>query len=121
MTALAFVLTFSLHEWIFHLLVAAKYHAVSYLLPWMVLAGGIFAAGQMLSIKLMSELKSAALIVVKIVTAILGVGLNIYGASQFGLQGVVAALVAFSGIYFFWMAWLAQQPPASVNHHLRAS
>ncbi len=120
-TALAFVLTFSLHGWIFHLLVAAKYHAVSYLLPWMVLAGGIFAAGQMLALKLMSEMKPAAMTVAKIVTAILGVGLNIYGASQFGLQGVVAALVAFSGIYFFWMAWLAQHPPTSVNHHLRAS
>lgn len=120
-TVLAFVFAFLLHEWVFHLLVAAKYHAVSYLLPWMVLAGGIFAAGQMLAIKLMSEMKPAAMIVAKIVTAILGVGLNIYGASQFGLQGVVAALVAFSGIYFFWMAWLAQHPPASVNHHLRTS
>jgi len=112
-TALAFVLTFSLHEWIFHLLVAAKYHAVSYLLPWMVLAGGVFAAGQMLSLKLMSEMKAAAMTVAKILTAVLGVGLNIYGASRFGLQGVVAALVAFSSIYFFWMAWLAQHPPAS--------
>ena len=120
MTALAFVFTFFLHERIFQLLVAVKYHAVSYLLPWMVLAGGIFAAGQMLALKLMSEMKPAAMTATKIVTAILGVGLNIYGASQFGLQGVVAALVAFSGVYFFWMAWLAQHPPESANHHLRA-
>lgn len=120
MTALAFVFTFLLHEWIFQLLVAVKYHAVSYLLPWMVLAGGIFAAGQMLALKLMSEMKPAAMTAAKIVTAILGVGLNIYSASQFGLQGVVTALVAFSGIYFFWMAWLAQHPPESANHHLRA-
>jgi len=119
LTVLAFFLTLFLHEWIFHLLVAAKYHAVSYLLPWMILAGGIFAAGQMLALKLMSEMKPAAMIAAKIVTAILGVGFNIYGASQFGLQGVVAALVAFSSIYFFWMAWLAQHPPASVNRHLR--
>ena len=111
MTALAFVFTFLLHEWIFQLLVAVKYDAVSYLLPWMVLAGGIFAAGQMLALKLMSEMKPAAMTAAKIVTAILGVGLNIYGASQFGLQGVVAALVAFSGVYFFWMSWLAQHPP----------
>lgn len=117
MTALTFIVTFSLHEWIFQVLVAEKYQLVSYLLPWMVLAGGIFAAGQMLALKLMSEMKPAAMTVAKIVTAILGVGLNIYGASRFGLQGVVAALVAFSGIYFFWMAWLAQHPPASVNHH----
>lgn len=120
-TALAFALTLFLHEWIFQLLVAAKYHAVSNLLPWVVLAGGVFAAGQMLALKLMSEMKSAAMTPAKIVTAILGVGLNIYGASRFGLSGVVFSLVAFSSIYFFWMAWLAYFPPAPVNHHFRTS
>jgi len=112
-TALVFVLTFLLHEWIFQVLVSTKYHAVSNLLPWMVLAGGIFAAGQMLALKLMSEMKSAVMTTAKIVTAILGVGLNIYGAARFGLQGVVIALVAFSSIYFLWMVWLAQHPPKS--------
>jgi len=71
----------------------------------------------MLALKLMSEMKSAAMTGAKIVTATLGVGLNVYGATQFGLQGVVAALVAFSCIYFFWMSWLAQHPPASISHH----
>lgn len=112
-TGLAFVVTLLLHEWIFQVLVAAKYHVVANLLPWMVLAGGVFSAGQMLALKLMSEMKSAAMTTAKIVTAILGVGLNIYGASRFGLQGVMVALVAFSCIYFLWMAWLAQHPPRS--------
>lgn len=111
-TAFAFLFTFTLHEWIFQLLVAPQYYAVSYLLPWMVLAGGIFAAGQMLALKLMSEMKPAAMTVAKIVTAILGAVLNIYGASQFGLHGVMAALLVFSGIYFIWMAWLGKYPPA---------
>lgn len=75
----------------------------------------------MLALKLMSEMKSAAMTTAKIVTAILGVGLNIYGASWFGLQGVVAAIVVFSSIYFLWMAWLAQLPPASVDHHFQTS
>lgn len=119
MTALAFVFTLLLHAWIFHLLVDTQYHSVSHFLPWMVLAGGIFSAGQMLALKLMSEMKSASMTVAKIVTAILGVGMNVYGASQFGLQGVVAALVTFSTIYFLWMAWLAQHPSASISHHHR--
>ena len=118
MAALAFGVTFLLHGWIFQLLVAARYHAVSYLLPWMVLAGGTFAAGQMLALKLMSEMKSAVMTIAKIVTAILGVGLNIYGASRFGLQGVVASLVVFSSFYFLWMAWLAQHPPTRVHDRL---
>lgn len=113
MTALAFVLSFFLHEWIFQMLVSEKYHAVSNLLPWTVLAGGVFSAGQMLALKLMSEMKSVVMTTAKIVTAILGVGLNIFGAFQFGLQGVVIAIVVFSSIYFIWMAWLAQHPPES--------
>ncbi len=117
-TALVALFTAWLHEWIFHVLVASKYHAVSYLLPWMVLAGGIFAAGQMLALKLMSEMKSASMTIAKVVTAILGVLLNIYGASIIGMQGVVGALVIFATIYFLWMAWLAQHP-ASENQHFR--
>jgi O-antigen/teichoic acid export membrane protein len=120
-TVLAFVLTLLLHERIFQILVAPKYQAVSNLLPWMVLAGGVFAGGQMLALKLMSEMKPAVITIAKIVTAILGVGLNVYGASLFGIQGVVAALVAVSFVYFFWMAWLALFPPASVNHHFPTS
>lgn len=111
MTALAFVFTFLMHEWIFKLLVAARYRSVSYLLPWMVLAGGNFAASQMLALKLMSEMKSGAMTTVKIFTAVLCVSMNIFGAFWFGVQGVVAALVIFSIIYFFWMAFLAWHPP----------
>lgn len=119
MTVLAFGFTYMLHEWIFRLLVDAQYHSVSPVLPWMVLAGGIFAAGQMLALKLMSDMKSMAMTAAKIVTAILGVVLNMYGAAQFGLHGVVAALVAFSSLYFLWMAWLAQHPTATLSHHPR--
>lgn len=110
MTALAFVFTFLMHEWIFKLLVAARYRSVSYLLPWMVLAGGNFAACQMLALKLMSEMKSGAMTTVKIFTAVLCVSMNIFGALWFGVQGVVAALVIFSVINFFWMAFLAWHP-----------
>ena len=107
-TLISFLVTFFLHEWMFNLLVSEKFHLVSYLLPWMILGGGFFATGEMIAVKLMSDMKPAKLIIVKIVTAVLGVGLNIYGASQYGLRGVVAALVVFSVIYLFWIAWLAQ-------------
>ncbi len=110
-TALTFFLTLFIHKQIFQLIVSTEYHAVSNFLPWMVLAGGIFSAGQMLSLKLMSEMKTSAMTSAKIVTATLGVALNIYGASRFGLQGVVIAMLIFSTIYFLWMAWISQRPP----------
>jgi O-antigen/teichoic acid export membrane protein len=106
-TVLGFVAAFAMHEWVFRLLVAAEFRSVSYLLPWVVLAGGLFATAQMLSVKLMSDLRPAAMIWVKIVTALLGVGLNVYGASVAGADGVVFALVIFSAVYLVWMSYLS--------------
>jgi O-antigen/teichoic acid export membrane protein len=107
LTLIGFLLALGLHEWIFRLIVASEFRAVSHLLPWMVLAGGVFAAGQMLGLKLMSDMRSAAMMQAKIVTAIIGILLNIYGASVAGLQGIVVALMAFSTVYFLWMVLLS--------------
>jgi O-antigen/teichoic acid export membrane protein len=116
LTGITFVSAFLLHEWIFGLLVAPSYREVSYLLPWIVLAGGVFSVGQMFALKLMSEMRPGLMSGAKIVTAILGIGLNIVGAAKFGLLGVVWALVTFSCIYFLWMAWLATQSLTLENY-----
>ena len=103
----AFLLSFLAYDWIFHIFVAAEFHHISHLLPWMVLAGGLFASSQVLSLKLMSEMKVATLTKAKIYTAILGVLFNIYGAYFAGIQGVVFALLAYSFISFVWLAVLS--------------
>ncbi len=108
-TVLGFGITFVLHEWLFGLLVAPEYMGSSHLLPWVVLAGGIFAAGQMLALKLISDMKSSVMTTAKIVTALIGILFNVIGAVLGGLQGVIGALVAFSAIYFVWMAMLARR------------
>ena len=109
LTLMAFLLTLGLHGWLFRLLVAMEYRHVSYLLPWMVLAGGIFAGGQILSLKMLSELKSKSIVGVKVGTAILGVLFNLYGAFMAGVMGVIAASLSFSTIYFIWMFFLSFQ------------
>ena len=114
-TMFSFLLAMGLHQWIFRLFVATQFRAASYLLPWMVLSGGLFAAGQVLGLKLMSEIKSSSMISVKITTALLGIVCNIYGAAVAGLQGVVSALIAFSVIYFLWMVFLAYHCPEIVK------
>ncbi|WP_187292320.1 lipopolysaccharide biosynthesis protein [Candidatus Symbiobacter mobilis] len=106
LTLLAFLFAMGTHRWIFSLLVAPVYRSVSYLLPWMLLAGGLFSAGQLLGLKLLCDLKPHAMIWPKIFTAILGVALNILGANIAGLPGVVIAAILFSSIYFLWMCIL---------------
>jgi hypothetical protein len=76
---------------------------VSHLLPWLILSSGIFAAGQVLSIDRMNALDTKALIAPKVITAIMGGLLNILGAYLYGLEGVVAASLLFSVIYFGWL------------------
>lgn len=107
-TGLAFVVALYLHEWFFKLFVAAGYASVSYLLPWVILAGGLFSAGQVLALKLMSEMRPTAMTAVKVTTAIAGTAMNIWSASYFGIAGVVLSLLGFSSVYLIWMAWLAR-------------
>jgi hypothetical protein len=73
-----------------------------------VLAGGIFAAAQTVSLKLMSQLRANAMITAKISTALLGIALNLIGARLYGTAGVVAASIAFSLACLVWMLALAR-------------
>jgi len=108
-TLLCFVIALALHKHLFTLMVATEYRQSSWLLPWFVMAGGLFAAGQMLTLKLMSEINPAKMTIAKITSALIGVLLNVFGAALAGVEGVVGALVAFSTIYFFWMMILARR------------
>lgn len=106
-TLFSFAITYNIHEWLFSLLVSSTYLGSSHLLPWVVMAGGIFGAGQMLALKLMSEMKPSVMTIAKIVTALVGTLLNVIGAKFAGLQGVVWGILASSCIYFIWMAVLS--------------
>lgn len=111
LTLAGFVFTAVMHEWLFAWLVAEDFRSNSNLLCWFVLAGGIFAAGQVLSLKLLSELRSRTMITMKVVTALLGVLANILGAAYFGLTGIIAALQVFSLIFVAWVVYLARSLP----------
>jgi O-antigen/teichoic acid export membrane protein len=106
-TGVLFLVALLLHSQMFRVLVAAKYASVSYLLPWMLLAGGFFSVGQILAINLMSRMKIYGMAIAKIITALLGVLLNFAGAFWYGISGIVFANVFFSAVYLFWMVLLA--------------
>lgn len=105
-TAIATGIAFWVHDWLFGILVGKAFREVSNMLPWVVLAGGLFASAQIIATRLMSDLKPQALLKPKIVTAVLGMALNFAGAFFYGVKGVVIATVIFSLLHLIWMLCL---------------
>ena len=115
LTVAATVVAFVAHDLVFDILVDEKYHEVSYLLPWMIAAGGAFALGQIASQLLMAGLAPKRLLRPKIVTAALAVMGNALGATLFGIEGVVAAVLLFSIVYSAWTVLLGRSVMADTE------
>jgi len=99
LTGLIFVAAHLFHALIFRTLVAEEYNSLSYLLPWIILAGGMFASGQSLASSLLAQMKTREMMVLTIATAVLGVILNFVGVYWYGISGLVGAGVIFSMLY----------------------
>jgi len=102
LTIACFFVALIIHPIIFRILVPLKYHNTSYLFPVMILAGGLFTTGQILSIKQMSDMKTVEILPIKIITAVVGIVFNYFGAKWFGVEGVCYSLLIFSCLYVFW-------------------
>lgn len=112
LTGAVFLVALLFHAQIFRVLVAKEYGAVSYLLPWMLLAGGIFSAGQTIALDLMSQMKTRAMVAVKIATSTLGIIFNFAGAYFFGIKGIVVSIVLFSVLYSIWLVAISMRTAA---------
>lgn len=106
-TFLAWMGAWLLHEELFTVFVAQQYRAASTLMPWLILASGIFFAGEVSGMFLNTCMKPRLQMPPKIATAIIGIFLNLVMAIHYGAAGVAYALLAFSSIYFAWMRIVA--------------
>ena len=86
-------------ESVIRILTNEKYVGVAPLLPAMVIAGGFFYFGQYYTNRFMFSLQSDLLVLPKVLTAILGIGLNIAGTYYYGLPGLVYALLFTHVLY----------------------
>jgi O-antigen/teichoic acid export membrane protein len=113
LTAGACLIALLFHSQIFGMLVAREYAPVSYLLPGVMLASGLFACGQTIGLDLLSQMKPRLMMTLTIVSSLVGVALNFIGAYLFGIPGVVVAGILFSAVYAVWMAMLSRRTPAT--------
>jgi O-antigen/teichoic acid export membrane protein len=98
-TLFAFLVVLFFNEQILSIFVSPKYLGVAHLLPYVVLASGFFAAGQFASNAEMIRESPKALLPIKVGTAIVGVILNGVLVHYYGINGLVASLIAFSCLY----------------------
>jgi O-antigen/teichoic acid export membrane protein len=108
-TVIAGALSWFFHRGVFELFVGPSYYNISKFLPLMVLSGGLFSSGQIMTLIFMTSNNTRCLLLPKVCTALIGAILNVLGAFYFGLNGVIAANVIFSSIYATWMLYLSSK------------
>jgi len=120
-TGMAVLLAFWLHECVFSWLVAPAYRTVSWLLPGVVLAGGLFASGQFAVISLLCGTQTRSLLAPKISTAVIGVLLNLFGAAHWGVPGVVCGSVLTAIVYLLWILCLVKRQQSQLARRAHTS
>ena len=110
LTTLLFVLICAIfHSAIFKVLVSEEYHHVSFYLPVVVAAGGIYAIGQVYANRILAIMMSKALMPATILSAIAGSVAAYIGAYYWFLQGAVYSLLVYSVSYLVLLLPLAMK------------
>jgi O-antigen/teichoic acid export membrane protein len=107
-TAASVAIAALVHTQVFEIFVTKEYRSVSPLLPWIVLSGGLFAAGQTISLNLMSQMKTQKIMKAKITTSVLSVIFTFAGAYFYSTTGIVIASILASLVYLILMILLQQ-------------
>lgn len=86
-----------------------RYVDIGSLLPWVVLAAGLFSVGQMFNNIALTEFASKTLLWPSLFTSLFGVSLTFLLARQWGIAGVVSANVAYSLLFLVWTGKRARE------------
>jgi hypothetical protein len=86
-----------------NLAAGSAYADIAYLMPIVVAAGGLYAAGQMAALQVLAGTSSGALVKVKAVTSSLYVVGVCAGAAVWGVAGVAVANLCFAATYCVWL------------------
>jgi O-antigen/teichoic acid export membrane protein len=118
MSGFAAVATYFLRHTLIRLMCAPGYEEAGKYLPWLVIAAGLFACGQIASLAMLIRRDTKGLIAPKIATGILAFVLYVLGARAAGIYGVVGANIGFALVYCLWILRLAgrHNRPPNVNN-----
>jgi O-antigen/teichoic acid export membrane protein len=87
-----FAVLFLFHQRIGQYFLGVRFHSYTWIFPWLMLAGGCFAATQQLLLKLSSEMRTDLLAVLWLVVAVTAMIAYVIGAHFWQLKGIVAAV-----------------------------
>ena len=121
LTALAVVAAFAFHERICGILLAPAFRSKSWLLPWFVLSGGMFGAGQVLSLNPLMEMGSGSLLYPKVGTAVIGAAATVVFTRAAGLYGTTIATSLFPLAYLVWLLLVDRRNAARASTSSGAS
>jgi len=81
------------------LMVSKEFYPIAQFIPLMIIAGGLWAAGDILIITLLGQMKSEMVLHIKLVSSLLGLLANVACAFLFGMIGVVYSQIIFCIFY----------------------
>lgn len=115
-TMILFVLSLFIHHFVFSITVAENYREISYLWPYLILAGGLYTTSQTATLSLHSSDKTNNLILPKLSSSVIGILLNFLAGALYGIEGVVASMLTISIISLLWSTLLMRKQIILNNH-----
>jgi len=98
MTVLFFGILFFYHSLVGSFLLGAEFRSYTWMFPWLLLAGGCFAAAQQLLLKLSCEMRTGRLAGLWGMVALIAIVSYYIGATYWQLKGIVTAVVGVNGL-----------------------
>lgn len=105
-TFIGFLFTLFFYERIFEIIVDERYWKYAYMLPYMVLAGGLFTATQLSNLSIMSKLATKQLLIPIIATSIGCVCLYALLSRAYSVEGIVYSYLIFTVFQFAWIMYI---------------
>lgn len=113
LTFFATAVTHLIEPYVLDIFLADAFSSIEGVLPVIVFSGGLYAGAQILTLILMTEMKTRRMVRGRIVIALVALALNFFAAYHFGIIGIVWAGVLASSFHIAWILRLIYSAPTA--------